>query len=198
MDTSIHVDQLLSFFKALADANRLKIIGLLAIQPSTVEKLAVQLGLSASTVSHHLAKLTESDLVTAKAEGYYSIYSLQTEVLESLSKTLLARENLPTLAEDVDVEAFERKVINDFSRSDGSVKAFPSQRKKLVVMLGYITRSFEMDRRYSEKEVNEILKKYHPDFASQRRDLIDIGYMQRASGEYWLTELGYNSSRSYR
>ena len=33
-------DQLLVFFKALADANRLKIVGLLAQQPYTVEQLA--------------------------------------------------------------------------------------------------------------------------------------------------------------
>ncbi len=198
MDATIHTDQLLAFFKALADANRLKIIGLLANQPSTVEKLALQLGLSASTVSHHLSRLTEANLVTAKAEGYYSIYSLQTDVLETLSKTLLARENLPSLAEDVDVEAYERKVINDFTRSDGSLKSFPSQRKKMIVLLGYMVQSFEMDKRYPEKEVNEIMKKYHPDYASLRRELIDIGYLQRAAGEYWLTELGYNSSRSYR
>jgi DNA-binding HxlR family transcriptional regulator len=198
MDAAIHSDKLLTFFKALADANRLKIIGLLANQPSTVEKLALQLGLSAATVSHHLSKLSEADLVTAKADGHYSIYSLRTDVLESLSRTLLARDNLPRLAEDVDVDAYERKVINDFTNPDGSLRSFPSQRKKMIVLLGYLSRAFKKGEHYAEKEVNEILQQYHPDFASLRRDLIDVGYMQRAAGEYWLTELGYNSSRSYR
>ena len=61
---------LLAFFKALADANRLRIIGILANQSGTVERLAEQLGLSEATVSHHLNRLAEIGLVSAKAEGY--------------------------------------------------------------------------------------------------------------------------------
>ena len=47
-------EQLLEFFKALSDANRLKIIGLLAERPLTVEQMAEMLHLRASTVSNHL------------------------------------------------------------------------------------------------------------------------------------------------
>ena len=39
-------DELLGFFKALADANRLKIVGLLAKQPYSVEQLAETGGVS--------------------------------------------------------------------------------------------------------------------------------------------------------
>ena len=98
MENSNQNNELLAFFKALADANRLKIIGLLANQATSVEKLAEQLDLTAATVSHHLSRLAECGLVSAKAEGYYSIYSLQTNTLESLAKRLLTRENLPSLA----------------------------------------------------------------------------------------------------
>ncbi len=48
-------EELVAFFKVLSDANRLKIIGLLAHQPYSVEELAALLGLKASTVSHHLS-----------------------------------------------------------------------------------------------------------------------------------------------
>ena len=61
--------ELLLFFKALADANRLKIVGLLAGQSYTVEQLAAMLDLGASTVSHHLGKLAEAGLVSANARG---------------------------------------------------------------------------------------------------------------------------------
>ncbi|WP_345325136.1 ArsR family transcriptional regulator [Candidatus Villigracilis proximus] len=44
-------DEVVTFFKALADANRLKIIGLLAQQPYSVEELAALLNLKPSTVS---------------------------------------------------------------------------------------------------------------------------------------------------
>ncbi len=50
--------ELVDFYKALADANRLKIVGLLANRAYSVEELAALLKLKPSTVSHHLAKLT--------------------------------------------------------------------------------------------------------------------------------------------
>ncbi len=71
-------ETLLSFFKALADANRLKIIGLLATKESSVEDCRRCWKL-ASTVSHHLSKLSEIGLVTARADGYFNVYRLETE-----------------------------------------------------------------------------------------------------------------------
>ena len=68
--------ELVVFFKALADANRLKIVGLLARREYSVEELAALLNLKAPTISHHLSKLAEAGLVSARAEGYYSIYRL--------------------------------------------------------------------------------------------------------------------------
>ena len=44
-------EELVSFFKALADPTRLKIVGLLAQQPYSVEELAALVGLKPSTVS---------------------------------------------------------------------------------------------------------------------------------------------------
>lgn len=46
---------LLGFFQALADANRLRIVGVLAQGPQTVEQISALLGLGMSTTSHHLA-----------------------------------------------------------------------------------------------------------------------------------------------
>jgi biotin operon repressor len=179
-------EELLAFFKALSDINRLKIVGLLATKAFTVEELAAALGLGASTVSHHLSKLSEAGLVTARAESYYSIYSLQTDHLEEMSRRLLAHENLVKLAEDVDGEAFARKVMRDFLTPEGRLKTFPAQQKKyLVILEGHILKAFEWDRRYTEKEVNEILKRFNEDYASIRRDMIIFKYMTRENGIYW-------------
>jgi predicted transcriptional regulator len=189
MDTqpSIHPNQeLLEFFKALSDANRLKILGLLATRPQTVEQLAAALNLGASTVSHHLSRLSDAGLVSAKAESYYSVYSLQTNQLEEMSRRLLKQENVVKLAEDVDIEAFDRKVIRDFTGTDGRFKSLPSQEKKLLALLRCIAKGFETDRRYPEKEVNEILKRYNDDFASLRRYLIEYKFMSRENSIYWL------------
>ncbi len=180
-------EELLTFFKALADANRLKIVGLLARQPYTVEQLAAMLDLGASTVSHHLAKLAEAGLVTATAQSYYNYYHLETGQLEQMARRLLSTESLPAIASDVDEGAFDRKVVNDYLLPDGQLKTIPSQRKKLLAVLRRIVQDFQPGKRYSEKEVNEVLKRYHADTASLRRELVGSNLMARegGGGEYW-------------
>jgi predicted transcriptional regulator len=177
--------QLLDFFKALADANRLKIIGLLAQEAFTVEQLAAMLDLRPSTVSHHLSRLAKAGLVSARAEGYYNIYRLETSKLENMARQLLSRETLPAIAADVDLEAYDRKVLTDFSNPDGTLKTIPAQRKKLAVILRHVAKSFEPEVRYPEKEVNQVLTRFHEDTATLRRELVGAGLLERDRGEYW-------------
>jgi hypothetical protein len=70
------------------------------------------------------------------------------------------------------------------------LKTIPAQRKKLEAILRYVVKAFEPDVRYSEKQVNEILSRFHKDTASLRRELVGYGLMERESGggEYWRTE----------
>jgi predicted transcriptional regulator len=178
---------LVTFFKALADANRLKIVGLLAEKSYSVEELAALLKLKPPTVSHHLAKLVEAGLVNSRAESYYSVYQLDKKVLEEKSRSMFSQTELSSVASEVDVDAYDNKVIKDYSKRDGSLKTLPSQRKKLEAVLRHVVKAFEMGRRYSEKQVNEILARYHADTATLRRELVGLGLMQRegGGGEYW-------------
>ena len=179
--------ELLEFFKALADANRLKIIGLLAQSPSTVEQIASALNLHSSTVSHHLARLAKTGLVSAHPDSYYSVYQLETKQLEAMAQRMLARETLPAVTEDVDVDAYDRKVLNTYMTGDGKVRAFPTQQKKLEVILRHVVQIFEPGQRYPEKQVNEMLLHFNEDTAQLRRSMIEFGLMQRqgGGGEYW-------------
>jgi len=182
-------DEIVTFFKALADANRLKIVGLLAQQPYSVEELAALLELKASTVSHHLARLAEVGLVSAKTQSYYSVYQLDEKALQNKSRNLFSQENLAASVMDVDADAYDNKVIKDYVRKDGSLKTIPAQRKKLEAILRYIVKAFDVDKKYSEKKINEILGKYHEDTASLRRELVGCGLMKRegGGGDYWRT-----------
>ena len=180
-------DEVVTFFKAFADANRLKIVGLLAQQPYSVEELAALLDLKPSTVSHHLAKLAQIGLVSAKTESYYNVYQLDEKALETKSRNLFSQENLAASVADVDADAYDNKVVKDYIRKDGSLKTIPAQRKKLEAVLRYVVKAFEVNKRYSEKKVNEILSGYHEDTASLRRELVGYGLMKRegGGGEYW-------------
>ena len=184
-------EELVTFFKALADANRLKIVGLLAQRPYSVEELAALLDLKASTVSHHLAKLAKVGLVSAKADSYYNVYQLDEKALEMKSRSLFSQETLAASVVDIDADAYDRKVIAAYTRPDGSLKTIPAQKKKLEAILRYVAqKAFKVGKRYSEKQVNEILSGYHADTASLRRELVGAGLMKRegGGGEYWREE----------
>jgi biotin operon repressor len=178
-------EQLLTFFKALADANRLKIVGLLSLHPYSVEELAALLNLRPPTVSHHLKLLSEAGMVTARAESYYNLYQLEPGILEKIASHLVAQDRLPSMVADVDMEAYDRKVLRDLLLPDGRLKVIPAQRKKREVILRHILNSFQPQVHYSEKQVNDILSHFHDDTATLRRELIVYKMMSRAEGEYW-------------
>ena len=182
--------ELVTFFKAMADTNRLKMVGLLAQKEYSVEELAALLNLKPPTVSHHLSKLAEAGLVTARAEGYYSIYQLNREALEAAARDLFSSEQMTAAARDVDLDAYDRKVLANFSLPDGRLKEIPSQRKKLEVVLRYVVKSFKPRVKYSEKQVNQKLASFHEDTATLRRELVGYGLMKREAGggDYWVEE----------
>ncbi len=177
--------EMLAFAKALADENRLRIIGLLAEREHSVEDLATRLDLQPSTVAHHLHRLTEVGLLSVRPEGYYHYYSLNRDALEATARRLFSRETVPAISADVD--SFEDKVIANFTGPDGRLKSIPTQHKKRMVILRHIRDAFEPGRRYPEREVNEIIKRFHDDTAGIRRDLVDTHLMQREGGGrmYW-------------
>ena len=178
---------LLRLLKALADANRLRLVGLLASTSHTVEQLAAALGIGSPTVSHHLKRLAAVGLVHARAEGHYSVYSLDRAPLEDLGQRLLGDGTLPAFAADADFDAFDRKVLATFVDNDGRFVSFPAQAKKSLVLVRYALRAFEPGVTYSEREVNERLRRFSDDTARIRRAFVDHGLMQRTpdGAAYW-------------
>jgi predicted transcriptional regulator len=186
---SKQVEELLAFFKALSDANRLKIVGLLAQRSYSVEELAALLELRPPTISHHLSKLSDVGLVSARAESYYNLYSLETDTLRTMAQRLLAEETLPAVTADVDLDAYDRQVINNYGSPDGTLRQIPTKQRKFEAILRYVVQAFEPGTEYSEKEVNKILGRYNEDTAVLRRGMVDRQMMTRkADGSlYWLT-----------
>lgn len=184
-------EPLLAFFKALSDANRLKLVGLLAQKEASVEELAAMLDVSASTVSHHLSILSEIGLVSARADGYYNVYRLETDELERMAQFLLARETLPEVVKDLDPKAYDRKILEDYLDPGGAISKIPNNQRKLDVVLRYIAEKFEFDRTYTEKEVNTVIGALNPDISGLRRDLISARYLRREKdgSAYWRVKI---------
>lgn len=182
-----HLETLLNFFKVLANENRLKILGILSTRECSVEELAVLLSVKEPTISHHLNHLKSLSLVDMRVIGNDHLYRLNTKVLQSMNREVFVEEKLPSLAEDVDYSAYDRKVFSAFLEGD-QIKAIPSGYKKRLVIYKWLAEKFEFDKQYQEVEVNDIISQYHPDYASFRRDLVDLGFMARERGVYWRTE----------
>lgn len=73
-------------FRSLADPVRLAIVRHLALGEHRVVDLTAHVGLAQSTVSGHLSCLRDCGLVTARAEGRASLYSLaRPELLDLLA-----------------------------------------------------------------------------------------------------------------
>lgn len=83
-----------TLFRSLADPTRLAIVRELADGEARVVDLTSRVGLAQSTVSAHLACLRECGLVTSRAVGRQSFYSLAEpsllELLASAERVLAA------------------------------------------------------------------------------------------------------------
>ena len=186
-------EDLLQILKALSDASRLRIVGLLASRPKAVEELADGLNLSPGTVVHHLNKLREAGLVESQARPPYKEYRLRLDRLHAIGKRLdeATQPGAETAAELPGPDgqprpAFDVKVLRAFI-IDGQLTAIPAQEKKRLVILRYLAETaFVRNVQYPEKEVNQRLAVYHPDVASLRRYLVEWRFMRREAGIYEL------------
>ena len=174
--------EILNFVKAMASAERLRIIGILARGRATQSEIAGQLGMPARDVFNHLSFLANVGVIN-ETDG---VYDLDEKAIESFARGQFegkrpAFETSDEKPEDV------RKVLKNFLNADGSLKQIPPQGNKLMIVLNFIVDAFAYDTNYTEKEVNTILRRFHVDTAALRRYLVDNGLMDRESNgtRYW-------------
>ncbi len=176
--------ELLDFFKALSDPERLKIIGLLALEPHTSAQVASKLGIKPANAARQIDTLQHFELVMQESGAY----QLDTQSLLERSRSLLSGLRPQVTPDDFEGDAYDRKVLSDYMQPDGRLKAIPMQEKKIMAVLRHVVQSFEPDVHYTEKEVNGALMRYHHDTAFLRRYLVDNAFLERSRDgrEYWL------------
>ena len=178
------IHTMVGLFKTLANESRLKILGILSTRECSVEELATFLKLTEPTVSHHLSRLKEVELVEMDVEGNTHLYRFNSKGLRKVNKDAFTLRNMAAFAGDVEFESWENKVLKNFMVGD-RIKDLPASRKKRLVVLQWLLEKFQRGKNYPEKEVNEIIKDYHPDYATIRREFIINKLMKRESGVYW-------------
>jgi len=190
---------LLETLKAVADESRLLILRLLNEREYTVGDLASEIKLGEPTVSHHLAKLRKSGLVTLRMSGNQHFYSVHILGLTRFKRLVSEIEKMPVepapvVSDNAWIDALgwdaEDAQVLRAHTVNGKITHLPTKNKKLLAVLRWLATLFQPDIIYSEKEINAILKAvYEADYVGLRRDLIDLGYLRRERGgsQYWLT-----------
>lgn len=176
--------QALALFKCLADKSRLQILKSLAQEDMYVEHLAQRLGLTPSTISFHLKKLSEAGAVKSYKTQYYTMYALEKSVFMTTILDLIREKSEEEDVQRQRDEAYRKKVLDTFFEY-GKLKSIPMQKKKERIVLEELVKSFELGRTYTEREVNIILADFHDDFCTLRRDMIGEGLMDRNMQTYW-------------
>jgi hypothetical protein len=164
----------------LAEPERLKVVGALAVHgPAGLLEVAERAGLDPREARKALARLENGGLVT-EDDG---VWDLHIDVLrEAVRAATPARTDDPGEGLDGSTAA----VLRSFVR-DGRLVSIPVQHSKKRIVLDHVARVFEIGVRYSEREVDAMLRAFHPDYAALRRYLVDEGFLSREHGVYWRT-----------
>lgn len=142
--------------------------------------VATATGLDGRTVATAVGRLEAGGLVERGADGTLVLLAA---AFGRAARTAAAEAPVP---EDPGVghDAETASVLRRFVR-DGRLTALPAAEGKKRILLDVICQDLEPGRRYTEPEVNLVLRRWHDDVASVRRWLVDLGYLDRDRGEYW-------------
>jgi ArsR family transcriptional regulator, arsenate/arsenite/antimonite-responsive transcriptional repressor len=180
--------EMLDFVKALAHADRLKIVGVLVHAPASLARITEAMSLPTRVVFNHLEFLNFVGVVHEK-EG---LYELDTAGLELLARRQLegSRQQVSSTAS---LDPGRQKVLAAFLDPDGAIRKIPNsitQPAKFQVVLEYLQAAFQPGAVYTEKEVNTIIHRFHADVAGLRRDLVDARLLARVrdGSRYWRVE----------
>lgn len=167
----------------MADRSRLQILKSLLEEDMYVERLAQRLELTPATVSFHLKKLMDAGAVSSRREQYYTMYSINKEVFQCRILDILGEKSSDAQRQQEREARCRQRVLDSFFEY-GRLKAIPAQRKKERICLEEIAKELELGRPYPERELNQVLLRFHQDYCTLRRDMISEGILRREEGLY--------------
>jgi hypothetical protein len=151
----------------LAEPDRLKALAAVALGAVTLAEVAERAGLAPREAARALNRLVAGGLLEGAPRTGYGV---RVDVLRAAARRP---------AVDLPDGQGGSGVVGRFLRGDRNVQ-IPAARGKRLAVLDHLAGLFEPGRRYPEREVNEILRAWHPDYALLRRYLVDEGFLDRA------------------
>ena len=155
----------------LAEPDRLKALAAVTLGAQTLPEVAERAGLEPRSAAKALSRLVAGGLLDGKSGKDYRV---RTEALRAAAIPPDTGDPLERPSGSPEADVLGRFIHH------GRLLAMPAAHGKRRVILDHLAGLFEPGRRYEEPEVNQLLERYHPDYAMLRRYLVDDGFLDRA------------------
>lgn len=66
----------------------------------------------------------------------------------------------------------DARTLGNYLGADGRLRSIPAQRRKRDAVLRHVVKAVEPSRTYSERQLNTVLRVFHDDVATLRRELV--------------------------
>jgi hypothetical protein len=163
----------------LADEDRLRVFAALSLGARSLTEVSEKSGVEPRLAVKALKRLVAGGVVARDGNDF----DLRRDVLAAEARrTAKAVEPY----EEEGLPPRQAAVLRAFL-VDGRLASIPSTRSKRLVVLDHIAKVFEIGVRYPEREVDTLVRAFHPDYAALRRHLVDEGFLSREAGTYWRT-----------
>lgn len=163
----------------LAERDRLRVVAALVLGAGTTAEVAQRSGLSTRDALRALNRLAGGGLVSGH-KGEWELHADRFGAVARAAAASTPQENHGA------ADAATAAVLRAFVK-EGRLVSVPTAWAKRRIVLDHVARVFEPGVRYPERDVDAVLRAFHPDYAALRRYLVDEGFMAREAGVYWRT-----------
>jgi hypothetical protein len=160
----------------LAEPLRMRVFAAVVLGATTPADVVARTGMTVREVVEALRRLADGGLVSPAPPLQANVHAFK----EAARQTAGTRE----ASEALDGDRARAVVMRAFL-VDGRLVSIPATRGKRRIVLEHIAAAFEPGVRYPERDVDAILRAWHPDHAALRRYLVDEELLARAGGVYW-------------
>lgn len=143
---------------------------------------------STSTIRTYRFKFREREKEAKVILAMMQLLNSPQKKVKKVEKFIEIHRGATMIDERFAITEDERKKFTSKYFKDGKLTEFPTKEKRKIIVLGEIWKKFEPSRKYSEKEVNEIIKEIYFDYVTIRRYFIEYGFLERTldCSEYWV------------
>jgi hypothetical protein len=157
----------------LGDEDRLRVVAAIALGARTIADVAQAAGLAADDVRRALQRLVAAGIVSRDGGLRIDLAAFREA----------ARDRPARFRELPDATPEQARILRNFVEG-GRLKSLPARASQRRLVLEYLANRFDEGVEYAETDVNNLLGRFHEDYASLRRYLVDEGLLARAHGVY--------------